>query len=125
MPSDSPTLASQWLGQLLLSHRIDRLTPYVAVSAVRTDARDTSTGLEGIPGLEALDAAAKAAIDGGTVNQRAWSAGLRFDVRPGLALKFQVDRVHASESPVVTDIDDPSNRRRRLTLFSFALDFAY
>ena len=61
----------------------------------------------------------------GLFDQRSVSLGVRYDPRPGLALKAQVERVIAGQSPVVDDLRDPSNERRRLTLFSVALDFAF
>ncbi|MCB1956763.1 MAG: hypothetical protein KDG55_13865 [Rhodocyclaceae bacterium] len=125
MPDGHPTLASQWLGQLMLSYRIERFVPYVGVAGARTSRRDTRTGLEGVPGLEALQVAAAGAVDNATLSQRATTIGVRYELRQGMALKFQIDRVHASASPVVTDLADPANDDRRLTLLSMALDFAF
>ncbi len=125
LPDNHPNLPSQWLGQVLVGYRFGAFAPYVSLSGARTSRRDTRTGLEGLPGLEPLDAAARQAIDGATISQRSLTLGVRYDVRPGLALKFQIDRVHAGRSPVLTHRDDPDNDQRRLTLFSLALDFAY
>ena len=124
-PQDKQIIASQRGSRSLLLYRFGRWSPYVGYARMRTDRNDGATGLEGIPGLEPLQAALLEARRRGLFDQRSVSLGVRYDPRPGLALKAQVERVIAGQSPVVDDLRDTSNERRRLTLFSVALDFAF
>lgn len=117
-----PGAHAEWL---LGGYRIGEFTPYASYARVKSHVRDFSTGLPPFPGLIQLDQAAVAAAHGNDFNQRSLGAGVRYDFAPKFALKFQVERVRASRSPLVQDLGRAPRESRQLTLFSIALDFVF
>ena len=78
-------------------------------------------GQVAVAGLKALAAA-------NAMDQYTWSAGLRWDVRDGVDLKVQADRIraHHSVNPQVTfDPTSPAAWDGRMTALSVTLDFIF
>lgn len=124
-PEDSATLVDIRSAYVLAGYRIGEFTPYVSAARSATSGVALTTGLPPVPALIPLDQGAAAAVAGSQCNQRSVAIGVRWDFATNRALKFQVDRVHAAESPLVRDLQTPARDQRQLTLISATLDFVF
>ncbi|MCB1887362.1 MAG: hypothetical protein KDH20_07135 [Rhodocyclaceae bacterium] len=124
-PRRTPHLPRQRMFHAQAAYRMGRFTPYLTWARIRTEAARLDTGLAGSPPFALLDSFAQAWLQAAQFNQRTLSAGVRFDLRPGIALKAQVDRIVAGRSVILLDERNFDSTARRTTLFSLALDFAF
>lgn len=146
-----------WYGNI--GYRISAFTPYFGLSKIKSDRRTANsvsptalsstlagtlaagTGLYGASSSDALDAGMASLYAGvqGVLNvekhdERAVTMGLRWDVMPSAALKFQYDRVTKSaDSSGMFLVADPTqansqafvNEKRNVNVFSVSLDFVF
>jgi hypothetical protein len=112
-------------GLLTAAYRRDRLTPYGSLAFIHSLRDIEETGLPDAPRFAALNAGAHAIQALGYNDQRSLSLGLRYDFRPRLALKFQVDQVWMYGSTLVFEGDRPQSGRDRMTVFGLSLDFIF
>jgi hypothetical protein len=124
-PDDSALLVPIRSAYFLAGYRVGAFTPYVAAARSATSGVTFTTGLPPAPGLTILDQAATAAVVSTQCNQRSLALGVRWDFATNRALKLQVDRVHADQSPLVRDDQTPARDQRQLTLISATLDFVF
>jgi hypothetical protein len=112
-------------GLLTTAYRHDRLTPYGSLAFIHSLRDIEETGLPDAPQFAALNAGAYAIQAIGYNDQRSLSLGLRYDFRPRLALKFQVDQVWMYGSTLVFEGDRPQSGSDRMTVFGLSLDFIF
>jgi hypothetical protein len=112
-------------GLLTAAYRRDRLTPYGSLAFIHSLREIEETGLPDAPQFAALNAGAHATQAIGYNDQRSLSLGLRYDFRPKLALKFQVDQVWMYGSTLVFEGDRPQSGSDRMTVFGLSLDFIF
>ena len=124
-PDDSSLLVPIRSAYFLAGYRIGDFTPYASAARSATSGRTLTTGLPPVPALIPLDQGATAAVAAAQCNQRSVAIGVRWDFATNRALKFQVDRVHADESPLIRDFQTPARDQRQLTLISATLDFVF
>src|SRR3546814_8730171 len=113
------------VGQIVGGYRIGTFTPYATFSFCKSEGDIRETGLEGMPELAALDAAARMTQEAFRYGQHSLALGLRWDFMPKLALKFQVDQVWLNESNLVLDKRTDRSGDAELTVFGVALDFVF
>ena len=108
-------------------------TPYAGYAQVRADVPLSDPGLP-VTGLPPQLAGAAMQINGGintflaTIpEQSTWTAGMRWDVAPDIALKLQMDRVQPRSGSRGTLINDRADFRsdRAFGIASVALDFVF
>lgn len=104
----------------LAGYRFGRITPYAQYSRVHKQALGYAGGL-GAP----MDSIVQSAVDSAQHYQRSRGIGVRVDFARHAALKFQIDRVTARHSPLVTDASRPTSDDLKLTLYGAAVDFAF
>lgn len=114
-------------------YRFGTVLPYVVVSRLQTDARNTSLN----PQAAALGAAytgAQALINSDSVRQGTLSVGTRWDFRRGMALKAQFDRVSkpSASNGLFLNPDastasgqDFFNNKKKVNVLSLAVDFVF
>lgn len=113
--------------------RIAGFTPYVTIARIRRDDETSTPGLDttSLPPAEAALATALNAqlnaIMGDTVQQDALSAGVRWDFRPRVALKLQLDHIDiARGSPgMFTNRQPGFEPGGSANLVSIGLDFVF
>lgn len=94
-PDDAAYTPDATGGYLTGGYRIAAFTPFATLAAVSSERKSSpplnteGMSMEQAAAAEQLNAALSAAIDVITTKQRSVSAGLRWDLQPGLAVKFQ------------------------------------
>jgi hypothetical protein len=126
-------LGDKTVAYLSAGYRWRELTPYVTYAVSRPNVPNSVPGLD-LDGLPAQRAAAGAQLNGGLnqllaaiPRQYTVSAGLRWDLRSGYALKLQYDRILPQQGSTGTFMNvQPGFRAGQpVTLFSAALDFVF
>ncbi len=114
-------------------YRYRALTPYLSYAVSRPNVPNSVAGLD-LDGQPVQRAAAGAQLNGGLnqllaaiPRQNTISAGVRWDVRPGYALKLQYDRIVPQQGSTGTlfNVQPGFRAGQPVTLFSAALDFVF
>jgi hypothetical protein len=124
--TEKPALSTGGTTWLQAGYRLGAFTPYLSWSEVRADRHMFTTGLPDAlsPEVALANSLSRAAIRATWDNQDSLSAGLRYDFRSDMALKFQVDRVHIRDASVLSDTS-PTQTSRTFPVASLALDFVF
>lgn len=104
---------SQDVGVLLFGYRVGALTPYASYSFVDNQSHGVY---------------AAASPEVGTyrgTEQQTIALGIRYDVRPRYALKFQLDRVHLGDHHLMLDTDPLTRDPEQMLVYSVALDLLF
>lgn len=123
--SDSTVGLNINTGLIVAGYDTGVLTPYLRGSFVDNRAGIAPTGLPDTPEYAALNAGAAAVQALTDNNQSSLALGVRYDIRPKLALKVQVDRVWMDGTTLVYEGQRPQRGEDALTLFGLALDFVF
>jgi hypothetical protein len=110
-------------GYVVAGYRLGAFTPYLGYSRVKSapDGNRFATAIRPEPYGMALALAAQTHAD-----QQTLTLGVRWDVQPDLALKFQVDRIDADPSSLFPYREgDGITWDGHMTVFSLALDFVF
>lgn len=91
--SQSLALPTSHAGYLLVGYRLGAWTPFLNVAAVRTTPVDAVTGLPDVPPFDVLNGGVAQLLSVNQSDQRALSAGLRWDFRRNFSLKAQADLI--------------------------------
>lgn len=104
------------------SYRLGQLTPYLGYSRSRSTSPRFDT-----PPTEPLASYIRQLTSATHTNQHTWFLGARWDVRPNLAIKAQIDRIEgASDSVFLYRGDDViANWDGHMTVYSLAVDFIF
>lgn len=101
---ETATFQDSESGYLLAGYRINTITPYIGISRWTTIKEDGTTGLPdelALSGdtldLRPLNEAYQTILNASSANQTTTTLGVRWDVRPQIALKAQWDSIHADE----------------------------
>ena len=113
--------------------RVGALTPYAGYAQVRSDMPTSDPGLPLAalpPQLAGIGAQLNAGINGFLATipvQSTWSAGVRWDAAPDIAVKFQLERVQPREGSRGTLINAQPGFRsdRPIGVASMAVDFVF
>lgn len=118
---DSAAYENSRAGYAIASYRIGKFSPYLGYSRVKSAAAriraDPSSPYTAIAiGLSSYTHS----------DQNTTFLGLRWDVRPGIALKMQVDRIDADPSSIFPYREGVLNLwEGRMNVYSLALDFTF
>jgi hypothetical protein len=113
--TDTLTLPSYHSGYMLLGYRLGDWTPYASYAAIQSGS-PPDTGSPFVNGL----------LRTVQTNQRTAALGLRYELLPNAALKFQAERLKAEDAVADRLLRNPSpDWDRRALLFSAALDFVF
>ncbi|MBI3149138.1 MAG: hypothetical protein HYZ17_11565 [Betaproteobacteria bacterium] len=113
-------------GYGLLAYRVSSLTPYLGFSRVRSSANPLTTGLpDAVPPFAALNGGVAAIMRQTHVDQRTLFAGVRWDVRPNVAVKLQWDRVRGEPGSVAFQQGESPAWNGRTDVLSLTLDFVF
>jgi hypothetical protein len=126
MRYENATLTNGRALHAILGRRMGNLTPYLGYSHTRTSPKHLTTGLPDMPFRPINTALARAMLLSGTrMDCKTYTVGTRWDFRPGMALKAQIDFIRGGEahSVVVVDTDPGWNGKTRI--LSLSLDFVF
>jgi hypothetical protein len=124
---ETATFQNSNSGYVLGGYRINTLTPYIGVSRWISKYKDYTTGLPDIPLFAPLNEGYQMLMDASTANQTTYTMGLRWDVWPQIALKFQWDAIRGKEAstfPYAKAISDV-NWKGRTDVASVSMDFIF
>lgn len=123
---ESAIFESSSAGYGLLAYRFSALTPYLGFSRARSSARNLATGLpDVVPPFAALNAGVAAVMRQSHIDQSTLFAGLRWDVRPDVALKIQWDRVRGTPGSTALVTGETPAWNGRTNVLSLTLDFVF
>ncbi len=111
--------------QLIGGYDLGRITPYASAALMTSHVDVKGTGLTDTPENAEINASAEMIQAFNQYNQHSLTMGLRYNWRPGVALKAQVDRTWLRDSALVFENDRPQTGNDELTLFGLALDFIF
>lgn len=140
MTSDALLVPNYKSGYLLAGYRFGKLTPYASVSAIRTKVSDLPDLMARQGASSLLSSMAKFSISSPILIQTSLSLGVRYDLSPNWAVKFQVDRIQNKNcSPVSLPMTSsypacappllwpvvPVDWDRKATVYTATLDFYF
>lgn len=115
--NEQATLEDTWAGYLIASYRLGDVTPFLGLSAAKSERKRPSHPIPGY--TDAYQA------NFGN-DQKTFFVGGRWDFMPNLCLKAQVDLVRGtSDSRFLYRWETPGNWDGTMTVFSLALDFVF
>ncbi len=130
---ETATFQDSRSGYLLAGYRINAATPYIGISRWTTDDENRVTGLpseialpSGTLDFRPLNEGYQSIMRASWANQTTTTLGVRWDVRPQIALKAQWDSVHADEDsrfPYTNARDTDWNGRT--DVISLSMDFIF
>lgn len=110
----------------LLAYRFSSATPYVGFSRARSGRKNVTTGLPGtLPSFAVLNEHVAGIMRQSHVDQHTFFAGLRWDIRPDVAVKIQWDALRGKpESTAFVQSETPA-WNGRTNVLSLSLDFVF
>lgn len=139
MSGDSLLVANSRAGFISAGYRIENLTPYVVISAIRSKRSSRADELQGLT-TNAVASIANFMVGAPRADQNTLSLGARYDIAGNVALKIQMDIIDNKNcSPVSLPITGPApscapprywarvpvSWDGRATVYSAVLDFAF
>lgn len=124
---ETGSLQNSVASSLLAGYRIKTITPYVGISRWKSSYKDLSTGLPDTPQFAAFNSAYQEILDSSGADQTTYTAGVRWDVRPKIALKLQWDVIQGSsdsELPYAGGTATP-DWNGRTEVLSVTMDFVF
>lgn len=113
--TDTLTLPSYHSGYVLLGYRLGSWTPYASYAAIQSGPVPVTASPMVNPLLRSVQ-----------TNQRTAALGLRYELLPNAALKFQAERLKAEDPAANRLVRDPQpGWDGRAVLFSTTLDFVF
>jgi hypothetical protein len=109
---------------IILAYRVGAWKPYVTYSRLNLKPKEARSLSLSAP-YAGLQAAYFRTVDRLSMDQQTVGIGVRYDFARDYALKFQIDRVKASESALLVDSIGMPARDASMTLYSVALDFVF
>lgn len=106
--------------------RLGSLTPYLTVADRRARGERSHPGLA-FPQAEPLNMFLNDLLAGNAADQRRMAAGLRWDLRPGLALKTQLDRIELRRGSrgMLSNVQHGFDGDKPVHLLSATFDFVF
>ncbi len=118
-------LQNSCAGYALVGYRSGALTPYAGISAWKSSRRNQSTGLPATPPFANLNAIFASVMDATRSDQRTYTLGARWDVKPNVALKLQWDAIQGDSSSVFPVRNEQSGWDGRTNVISVVSDFVF
>ncbi|MBB4011714.1 hypothetical protein [Niveibacterium umoris] len=123
--SNSDAIQGYYSGYAHAGYRVGPVTPYLVLSAARSNDLNPTTGLPPVPALAPVEAAANRLLQVNLSDQRSVALGVRYDPMQNIAVKLQADRVSGTRSSTLWFGDADLPDHFRFWVFSAALDFAF
>ena len=128
MRYENATLTNGKAFHAFLGRRMGNLTPYLGYSRTRTDSKHLSSGLpNNVPPFAEINAALAYVmrLSGTGMDSKTYTLGTRWDFRPNMALKAQVDFIRGGEANSVVVVDTDPNWNGKTSIVSLTLDFVF
>jgi len=118
-------LQNSCAGYVLVGYHSGAITPYVGISAWKSSRKNQTTGLPDIPPFANLNASFSSVMDATRSDQRTHTLGVRWDVKPSVALKLQWDVVRGSNGSVFPVRNEQLGWDGRTNVISVVSDFVF
>jgi hypothetical protein len=127
MRYENATLTNGRAFHAFLGRRMGDLTPYVSYSRTKLDPKSLTTGLPDTPWFQPINAALAYAMRaaGTHMDSKTYTVGTRWDFRPNMALKAQVDFVRGGKPYSALVVDTDPDWDGKTTIVSVSLDFVF
>lgn len=122
LASDTLAYPRKDSGYLLVGYRSGQWTPFVTLSATRSEESQRGTGF---PTPNPLDDAVSASLASSQSRQRTASIGVRYDFMRNADLKIQLDQIRVFDNAAFLWRNVQPGWDGRATVFSVALDFVF
>lgn len=122
---ESATFQDSHAGYLLAGYRLGTVTPFAGLSWWKSSPRNLSTGLPNGGGLDELNTSFDLVMRDGGSEQTTYTLGLRWDVKPNVALKAQWDGVRGTPRSLFPVRGDQPGWNGETDVFSLTLDFVF
>ncbi|KAA6185837.1 hypothetical protein F2Q65_07510 [Thiohalocapsa marina] len=114
--NDHGTFQDTWAGYLALNYRIGDWTPFIGLSMVKSEAKDLKHPIPGVTDLYQADFHS---------DHRTLLIGTRWDFRPNMALKAQVDLIRGSPDSIFLFRQETPDWDGSMNLFTLSLDVVF
>ncbi len=118
-------LQNSCAGYALAGYRSGEITPYAGISAWKSSRRNQTTGLPDIPPFANLNAIFSSVMDTTRSDQRTYTLGVRWDVKPNVALKLQWDAIRGDSRSVFPVRNEQPGWDGRTNVISVVSDFVF
>lgn len=118
-------LQNSCAGYALVGYRSGAITPYTGISAWKSSRRSQTAGLPDIPPVANLNAIFSSVMDTTRSDQRTYTLGARWDVKPNVALKLQWDVIRGDSRSVFPVRNEQSGWDGRTNVISVISDFVF
>lgn len=118
-------LQNSCAGYALAGYRSGAITPYVGISVWKSSRRNQTTGLPDIPPFANLNAIFSSVMDATRSDQRTYTLGVRWDVKPNVALKLQWDAIRGDSRSVFPVRNEQPGWDGRTNVISVVSDFVF
>jgi hypothetical protein len=124
---DSNSIAGPDVDKLYaqFGYRVRKWTPYAAYASSQDRYDVVDAGLPNHPMLAPLNAGVVAIQKVMRSSQQTTSLGVRYDFNSNVDFKFQVDRIHVTDSSLLFDTRPNAGTPFDLTVFTAAVDFVF
>lgn len=111
---------------LSVGHRFGNFTPYVLTSELKVDDLVDNTIPVGLdPGVDVLKGTVDAVLAGQNSAQKTVALGVRWDARPNMAVKFQLDHIKPDNGPGLFRNVQPGFGSDAVNVISASVDFVF
>lgn len=118
-------LQNSCAGYALAGYRYGVLTPYAGISAWKSSRRNQTAGLPHTPPFAKLNVAFASVMDATRADQRTYTLGARWDVKPNVALKLQWDAIRGDSRSVFPVRNEQAGWDGRTNVISVISDFVF
>jgi hypothetical protein len=118
-------LQNSCAGYALAGYRRGAITPYAGISAWKSSRRNQTAGLPNIPPFADLNAIYSSVMEATRSDQRTYTLGVRWDVKPNVAFKLQWDAIRGDSLSVFPVRDEQPGWNGRTNVISITSDFVF
>ena len=122
---ESKGIQDQDSGMFLAGYRIGEFKPFIGYSQIRSHAAHVSSGMTNTGSGEAINAALASVLAESHAHQKTYTAGVRWDVRRDMALKFQADLIRGHSDSIYTFREETARWNGKTNVFTITMDFVF
>lgn len=122
---ESAAFQNSHAGYLLAGYRLGAITPFAGLSWWKSTPKNISTGLPNGAGLDALNTGFNMVLRDSGSEQTTYTLGMRWDLRPDIALKAQWDGVRGTARSLFPYRSEQPGWDGSTHVLSLALDFVF
>lgn len=125
--TDGNTIEDTTAWTLTAGYRMGKFTPYALASRIRIDSPVSDDRVPNVAAIAALRAGVLNILD--DTGTKTFGAGVRWDFRDNMALKFQTERTKATRDTITGEFASlaktPAGFKDSVSVYSLSLDFVF